>query len=108
MLIPIKEPPMQSRQQNFVRDLAPAQPNTFLSTKKKRQNEGSTCDGVHATVETAIDDADGIDDQAKDGQFTGIWAPGSRIGGQQVAVQEQGDRDGVGGMTRREAVLETR
>lgn len=58
-----------------------------------------TCDRVHATVETTIDNADCIDDQAKDGQFAGIWAPGSRIGGQQVAVQEEGDRDSVGGVT---------
>lgn len=54
---------------------------------------------MHATVETTIDNADGIDDQAKDGQFAGTGTPGSRVGGQQVAVQEEGDRDSVGGVT---------
>jgi hypothetical protein len=51
---------------------------------------------VHSAVETAIDNRDGVDDQSKDGEFTGIWAPGGGVSCEEVAVEEEGDRDGVG------------
>lgn len=53
-------------------------------------------DRVHSAVETAIDNRDCIDDQSKDGKFAGIRAPGGGVSCEEVAVEEEGDRDGVG------------
>lgn len=51
---------------------------------------------VHSAVETSINNRDCIDDQSKDGEFAGIWAPGGGVGGEEMAVEEEGDRDGIG------------
>ena len=51
---------------------------------------------MHSAVETSINNGDCIDDQSKDGEFAGIRTPGGGVGGEEMAVEEEGDGDGVG------------